>query len=449
MQILDPDDVMETADSAEKPNETPKTSPLRLLILCPSSSSSSANRPSEATSSDAPVQPLPGLPLPQTLIPSVLKSLTSTVPPEDLSSYSGYTSHPPLELRTAYYNADVSIWVDELPESTTANGGSVDLAEDVEGLDEGTPSLETYKSLLLSPEAREVRDVIGAIVLALPLSTSSSKSTASKSSASTIKDSLSVLDIYSDLITAVSEIRDEVEGERGGDVAGVIALTAAHVTSDNGIEQSILDEVVEKWEGALLERGVMGWDVVAFEPLPTPSLSTTNEASEQPATNTYGEFVGIPRMLQVLETVDWFASPPAATTSSLLDDTEGQDQDPDLDPLNSNDNELQREMLGLSLAVRYPEGNEAETVAAELSEDRRQGQRSLLSSDSNPFLKDTENFELGGDGGGDWEEDLEIESLPGLIERVREMREEAAGLPKGEERERFARREVERIMREL
>ena len=435
---------METADPGVRSSETPKTSDLRLLILCPSSQSS-ASPVSNATSSDVPPQPLPGLPLPKRLIPSVLKSITSLAPPEDLSSYSGYTSHPPIELRTAYYNADVSIWVDEVPESATANDRSSDLAADVKGFNEGAPSLETYKTLLLSPEAREVRDVIGAIVLTLPLSASNSKSTASRNSGSMIKDSLSVLEQYNDLITAVSEIRDEVESERGGDVAGVIALTAAHPTSDNSIEQSILDEVVEKWEGELLQKGVMGWDVVAYEPPLTSSPSTIkpDAASEQPPTNTYGELVGIPRVLQVLETVDWFASPAAATTSSLLDDNEDHNRDPD--PLDSNDNELQREMLGLSLAVRYPEGGEAETVAAELFEDRRQRQRSLLSSDSNPFLKDDENFELGGDGMGDFK----IESLPGLMERVRGVREEAAGLPKGEERERFAKREVERLMREL
>ena len=525
----------------------PKASPLRLLLLCPSTLSSTTPGPSsssnQATTKSIPPSPLQNPPLPHSLFPPLLTALTSSSPPPDLPSYSGYTTHTPLALRTQYYGADVSIWVDEVPFHHKTGSDTCIPSKSTKGIDRGggnvdedIPTLETYKSILLSEEAREVRDVIGGIILTLPISTSLSapRGATGTDASSLSRAASSTLEVYEEVLHAITEIRDEVESERGSDVAGILVLTSlppaiatSTTVSSAELSQDKLEEIVSTWEEGLLERGILGWDVVAWQ-APQPSSSPPPSSSslsnpdkkregntglekatlqQPPPTNSYGEKQGIPRIIEVLESTDWFATPNDETADlynnsveqDLLagSDFSGSDVDSDvggnirinnairIGASKEEEQELRREMMGLSLAIRYPEledsddaddvevNEEPEEVPPEgyiMNPVSKAHEKTTSSSSTSPpaappvppakvsktttttsattttdpFNPNNPDFEE-----SDSETDEAINALPNLINQMLAIREQASGMASETEKKRFAKREVERIMREL
>ena len=93
-------------------------SALRLLILSPCQAQTT-----ESTSNGNTI-PSP--------FPPLLEALTSTAPTRETTSFAGYTSHPPLHLKTRYYEQDVGIWCDELPPVSAPKGRSGSTASNVE-----------------------------------------------------------------------------------------------------------------------------------------------------------------------------------------------------------------------------------------------------------------------------------------------------------------------------
>lgn len=454
-------------DTAQNDDEELKTSPLRLLVLCPSSTTPATI--ASVNESVIPTGPLSDGPLSNRLIPPLLEALTSSKPSPDITSFSGYTSHPPLELRTQYYKADVGIWVDEVPlgKDESSKADTTDLNDQ--------SGIEAYKSTLLSPEAAEVREVIGGIVISLPIHEAVTKSQASQLPPSD--------QVYLDMIQAVTEIRDEVEGQRGSDVASVVVLTSS--TPAGGMEvknhDARLSQIVEIYEEALLEKGIFGWDVVTHvaplakgasdsitaqtdgKDLDTHALhehlttiSGDVQTDGEDTRNEYGEKVGIARLIEVLEAVEWLAG-----GGSAADDDLGLSSDEDNGPLRfsngpEDDIEIRREAAGLSMAIRYPEYQDSDLEddslddrLASIGQDSRAGRQGLVSgSTKKPEATLPSGMTLPANLDADNDENFQIDSLPGMMERVVAIREKAAGMSQ-EEKEKFARKEIGKIMDEL
>jgi hypothetical protein len=233
-------------------------------------------------------------------------------------------------------------------------------------------------------EAREVRSALGGIVFVLHVRDLGDKNEISNAM---------------DALEQVEEIRAICEDEGDGrEVVGVAVLVGG------GAEEK-LDEVEEELREG---RGIFGWDVVALE--------DNKEPAEKPvARNQYGEKTGIERIKEILEAVPW-------TTSRNEEEANFLDSDNDADWTISEQRELDREMIGLKMDLHQGEGQ----VGAE---------EEAFGEDEWPELQ----------GGS---EDVKVEQLQGLMERLIATREAASALS-GAEKQKFAKREVERIMKEM
>ncbi|EXJ78830.1 hypothetical protein A1O1_09232 [Capronia coronata CBS 617.96] len=415
--------------------------------------------------------------------PNLLEAITGSRPPDEVTSFTGYTSHPPLALRTKYYSSDVGIWCDELPAVAASRSPgndqkassstdvastatpTVDIAEVqlTKRPDEvGSPradhepdapsTLEEWKQQMLSPEASEVRAVIGGIVLVLPTSSHSSSSIPTS---------------YYSFIEAVHALREAIEEETyGRDVASIVVLQSTSPT----IFPSRLASAIEEIEDACLsDRGILGWDFVAWDGavqrLGEPEAESENQAD---ARNDYGEETGIKRIIEVLEGIDWSVAPDFGDFEdgdgfdfNLQGDDDEQSSTDSLvnRGLSDLDHELQREMMELKMSM-------FDTEMAEMAEDSEPATQDVPGWDSSHAVEpqgemtevdmsepdkasqDTREAKPEAKGGSFDDEEFQVEELQGLMERVVAIREAGSEMPKAE-RERFARREIARIMREI
>ena len=403
------------------------------------------------------LSPLPRLPFSPSPFPSVLHALTGTLPTQDqgASGFSGYTQHPPLRLRTKYYDADVAIWCDEVPlpsslakdkpkaglpsdgaikvsaasgQATETEAHHDDSQPSVEARADDTPStavadndaltdteappsLSTWRSTMLSDAAREVREAIGGIVLLLPLPLS----LPSASELSAFPSQQRHSDDYLDVIEVVAEVKDLIEDDHyGRDVPAVVVVTA----TGKGAGQGDLDPTTNRLEEfAREERGVLGWEFVGWD----GQVGEDHFVAGRPTgpRNEFGELMGVERVKQLLEAVDW-SGPGAGIEAKDFDlnflSYDEKDGAPGVDGIKLQGQELEREMMGLKLAMR----------------------------DQDPGEDDEHDPSMGVEE----DEDLKIDQLPRLLERVVAIREAGAEMNKVD-REKFAKTEVERIMKEL
>ncbi|KAI1608196.1 hypothetical protein EDD37DRAFT_185566 [Exophiala viscosa] len=374
---------------------TAKPSSFRLLILAPATPSTS-------------VPPFA----------SLLEAITGTKPSDEVTVFAGYTSHPPLELRTKYYNADVSIWCDKLPIETTgatqrearqpdtkARKESEDDSPGDGANNDSSSTLDGWKSQMLSPAAAEVRAVIGGIILILPISANPA-----------------IPDSYVSLVEAVHSFREAVEDDSyGRDIASIVVLQS---TSSNVKPEKLAKALEDLEETCLSDRGMLGWDFVSWD-------GDSNPAERDSERNEYGEKTGIPRVVEVLEGVDWSAFPdPGADDGEFgvddLDDNYDDDDDGRFPTnilgnarLSGLDHELQREMMELKMSL------EDEQEVDDSAQDTSPAERTAPE-----------------------DEDVQVEQLQGLMERVIGIREAGSEMSQAD-REKFARREIARIMQEL
>jgi hypothetical protein len=403
------------------------------------------------------LSPPPCLPYSPSPFPSVLEALSGTHPTQDqaASGFAGYTQHPPLPLRTKYYDADVGIWCDEVPlplavgrdptkqqnaqasngaaEASTPPGQSTQIGGQKRDLDafggagastttgansadadidaNAPPSLSVWRTTMLSEPAREVREAIGGILLALPLPlTFPAHTSASPSKRGPSQD-------YLEIVEAVNELRELIEEENHGREVPAMVLVMA---TGKGVGEGDLDATTDKLEAVMLEeRGLIGWDFVGWD----GEVGEGGVIAGRPGgqRNTYGERIGIDRVKELLEAVDWSAPGGGLKEDDfdlgfLSSDEEGRA--PGVDGVKRQGQELEREMMGLKLAMMNQESGE-------------EGEEHYVPS------QDTEG-----------DEDVKIDQLPGLLERVVAIREAGAEMSKAD-RERFAKREVERIMKDL
>ena len=233
-------------------------------------------------------------------------------------------------------------------------------------------------------EAREVRRAVGRMLFVVSVKDVESK-----------KDMAEALD----LLEQVEEVRAKCEDEgEGREVVGVAVLVG------DGAERKV-DEVEEALRG---ERGVFGWDVIAWD-------GNLEEAEGRDVKKSHGEKFGIERVKEILEVVPW-------TTPTDDEEAGFLDSDIDADWTTSEQRELDREVMGLKMDLH---GAEADDDAGE----------ETFGEDEWPELQ----------GGG---EDVKVEQLQGLMERLIATREAASALS-GAEKQKFAKREVERIIKEM
>lgn len=466
---------------------TTATSSLRVLVLAPTTPS----QDQESSSSS----PSPFIPL--------LTALTSLSPSTDLTTFAGYTSHPPLHLKTRYYERKVGIWCDELPAvqlskrrgtgASTSSAGEltspiISMKPELENIEEGPgpavpstptssqppqrpvaspteampatsfnplsspssqiapvssavqqapePTLKEYKAQFLSsePDAQEVLGSIGAIILILPIPSSPTYP-------STPAEKVSLMEYMS----AVNEIKDAIEDIGGGRNVGSLFVLQPSVpslseTGDGREAMKRIERLAETFEDKCHEMGVFGWDFVAWDGIP-PAISG-NEAAKPATTdeistdaigaskrNQYGEKQGLARVLEVLEAVNWSA--PSLVINNGADDEPSKDDDDDFDVFSSTkykglDAELQQEMMGLKLSMLQSHNS--------------------TGTGSDGDAK-TSGLGLAPEPGMEGE-DMSIEQMSKLMERVVAIKEAGSEMGK-EERETFAKREVERLMRDL
>ena len=244
-------------------------------------------------------------------------------------------------------------------------------------------------------------------------------------------------------MSAVNEVKDAIE-DLGRDVGTLFLLQPAMPRGDRrlgaGAESrrkalARLEGLAEKFEDKCHEMGVFGWDFVWWDGVPEPAaiggvpkVEVEEHISKEPGgvdkkaepvRNEYGEKLGMERVREVLEGVDWSISPllaanPGEDDGDNIENNAGADK---LDVLGGEkfqglDAELQREMMGLKLSMMDSQGSKT-------------------------------------DASGDKEgEDMSIDQMSSLMQRVIAIREASADLDKGD-REDFAKREVEKIMHEL
>ncbi|RAL04033.1 adaptin-binding domain-containing protein [Aspergillus ibericus CBS 121593] len=406
------------------PESTSKAipNPRRLLILTPTTHSQSIIPPLLHTLTGTPVTtpptttttstPTPPLSSSETLVPSIATTTTTT-------TFAGYTTHPPLHLRNKYYTADIPIWVDEIPLSaqepsiTTETGGNTTL------------SPTQWKTEFSSPEAQVVRDAIGAVMICLrnPVYTPPPPRHpgTDQDVEEDVEDRPDVRSLK-DFVKAVGEVRALIEEERGGmgEVPGLVVLVGEESAAsgaaaggspkeeeEEGMEGLELDEPfsVGWWEDQVCEMGLMGMEVVEWD---------KSAKGDGEGRNRYGELQGMRRIKEVLETHDW-----ATTEPELLDDGFGDELERELLGLDDDDtvngfdvevDELQREMVGLRMAI-----------------------------------------ERGGDdfdGDEDEDDELRVDAVEALLLRMRAIKDMSAELPETE-RKRFAAKAVRDIMKEL
>ncbi|OQE23107.1 hypothetical protein PENSTE_c009G01240 [Penicillium steckii] len=394
-----------TSTSPSKPSPKNIPNPRRLLILTPPSQSLSIIPPLLHTLSGVPVTDIPqtqadpNTPTGQEKESGAQQSQSQSQPDSTTPSFAGYTTHSPLQLNTKYYKAEVPIWVDEVP---------------LDSSDKSDSGSATWKTDFLSEEAEIVREAVGALVVAVkapgPHSIREGESDIAQS-----KDVLAL----SALMRDIGAVKGCIDEERGGmDVPGVFLLvksgsgsanTAVAASRSSGEEgEEIGDDVdvplsVGWWEDRLFDLGLFGWEVVEWDPLGNEEVKTRNK---------FGEYEGMPRVKEVLETHDWSA---ASADDGLEDDLEeallGFDGKRG-SGFGMEVNELEREMLGLRMAIEKGGGD----------------------GESN--------------GEEDGEEEDKVESMETLIMRMQSLRDMGSELPDSERR-RFAAKAVQDIMREL
>lgn len=337
------------------PSPSIKASDLRLLVLAPSEASKDDTNRSTAH-----------------LFLPFLTALTDVEPSADITTFAGYTTHPPLTIKNKYYASFITIWCDEL-----INGSS------------------EWSENMRSDEAKEVREVIGGIVLLLPYGTRSD-----------------VLDSYCGLLADVNTVRELIEDDTGRDIATVAVVQDTTLKATAQSNSTDLLSFTQKLEDTCLsDHGIFGWDIIHWQP----------NTEQSPSTNEFGEKTGMPRVVEVLEQTDWSTSVTAgqndyelASVDDFLDDLDQPDVKPRVrpfkDPIASQSDEFQREIAGLHFA-----------------------------------LEDQSCKESGEPENGD---ELEVDQMMSLMSRAAEIREEGATMSK-EERERFARKEVAKLMREM
>ncbi|KAJ5983662.1 Alpha/gamma-adaptin-binding protein p34 [Penicillium waksmanii] len=360
-----------STSAPSKPPAKNVPNPRRLLILTPPTQSPSIIPPLLHTLSGVPITEIPNSQPSQSQRQAQSQYLPN--PPSQATQPTA-----PLRLSTKYYTAEVPIWVDEVAllsaPKNNSNSNSNPTSTSTSTPDSSSGS-ETWKNDFLSEEAQIVREAVGALVVAV-------RAPAPRNDANADVDVAQSEDVLalSALMRDIGAVKGCIDEERGG-----------------------MDVPVGWWEDRLFDMGLFGWEVVEWDPLGEEKEKTRNK---------FGEYEGMPRIKEVLETHDWSAAGEDGLDDDLEAELLGFDREGG-SGFGMEVNELEREMLGLRMAIERGGGD----------------------GDS--------DGEIDGD-----EEDDKVESMETLIMRMQSLRDMGSELPDSERR-RFAAKAVQDIMREL
>ncbi|KAI8947915.1 hypothetical protein F4801DRAFT_559104 [Xylaria longipes] len=298
----------------------------------------------------------------------VIKDLTGTTPEQTSTTLAG-ASHN-LSLKTTYYTAEVPIWLDLIS------------------------SPEEWSASFLSPEAKEVLEVLGGVmvVFALPVHSQSEEGKSAQ-----------------DLIKQVGKVVKDGLGGWGWDGIGLCL----------GVGE--IDDV-DVWEDCCAESGL-------------EFVQVRNQAT--PSRNEFGEKTGIPRALEALEANDW--------ENALADDlgSDFEDIDAELGPQNKRRD-----------ADDGSKGTDLDPEELDFGFDREDFE-GLKRAIWNAGKDDGEDF-MDGDPGkqtsGETEEesldDEDIQKMERMMAKLQAVRDTNTGLPE-DQRKRAAAKAVAEVMREL
>lgn len=308
----------------------------------------------------------------------VIKDLTGASPePASASTSLAGTTHD-LNLKTAYYTATVPIWLDLI---TTA---------------------PEWADSFLSPEAKEVLEVLGGVVVVFPVSASTSSS----------QDK--------ELIREVGRVVKEGLGgwEWDGVGLGVGIGEVPH-----------LDDL-DMWDEVCGNAGL-------------EFVHVGSSATPDGAKNEFGEKMGIPRVLEALESNEWdsFAADDEDDELAALGDETNRGADDedgtDLDPENLDFGFDKDDFEGLKKAIW-------EARAEREGDDGDSQGIGTKPSDPDPASSQAPNTDEGGDKLGD--EDIQkVEQMMRKLQAVKDM---SAGLPE-DQKKRMAAKAVGEVMRDL
>ncbi|BCR83345.1 adaptin-binding domain-containing protein [Aspergillus chevalieri] len=419
-----------TATTPPKPTPGPSNlqsksklipSPRRLLILSPTSHSLTTIPPLLHTLTGVAVKDPPSV--------TAATAIASQDEPASVkTTFAGYTTHTPLTIENKYYKAEVPIWVDEIPTNSTTDAKRVTGSE-AETTDTGVKGTDTgaaqWKAEFSGAEARVVRDAIGGVVICLKNPRpghDGSEDVAEREDVKSLKDFLRCIGDVKRLVESERSGDGDDDGEGGGigfgEVLGLIVLVEDgdkdKKTKNGSEDEGVLGETekpfsISWWEDQLDDIGLMDFDIASWDP----------SAPDTDVRDKYGEYQGMRRIRQIIETHDWASDDQSTDVDADLGfDDHLEEQLLGLDKsssgFNLEVNELEREMFGLRMAI-----------------------------------------ERGGDDGedefgdfGDDDGDLKVESMEALMLRMQAIKDMSADLPESE-RKKFAAKAVRDIMKEM
>ncbi|OGM43069.1 hypothetical protein ABOM_009217 [Aspergillus bombycis] len=404
-----------------KQDQNPATviaNPRRLLILAPSQHSHTTIPPFLHSLTGSPVIDPPTSTSTSTLDqnhPDTDPNTPPPPPPPTTTTFAGYTTHPPLRLENRYYKAEVPIWVDEIPLSSSENvnanantdtttdtqndqpelinpqGQTQDQDQDQEQEQEPlTP--RTWRKEFSGPEAKVVRDAIGGVVICLRNLDLVSPSTPTEAD---VEEGPEWKGLQT-FLEAIGLVVLVGRGRESGAAAGAAAGDADEV--DGLAEEEVFS--VPWWEDKLFDLGLVGFEVVNWDP-----REVAGGVEER---DRFGEYQGMRRVREILETHDW-ASTPAGESDGVGDVEDELERHLLEDGFDLEVNELEREMVGLRFAMEN-------------------GDDDL--------------------GGIDGDDEMKVESMEALMLRMKAIKDMSDELPESE-RKRFAAKAVRDIMKEL
>lgn len=273
--------------TSAKPKAKNIPNPRRLLILTPTSHSLSIIPPLLHFLTGVPVVDPPQQEAPSST-PTPPQSTDSSTPPPPTTTFAGYTTHSPLRLETKYYTTEVPVWVDEIP-----------LAIQHADAQATAPTAEQWKTEFLSTDAEIVREAVGALVVCAhtPAETSSPTPGSDEDADPAERPDVRAL---LDLMRGIGAVKERIDEERGGlgDVPGVFVLVgnrkgaaaAGHQKSKDpdaelglGVDDDDLGGgeaaplSVGWWEDKFFDMGLLGWEVVEWDPKEVKEVETRNQ----------------------------------------------------------------------------------------------------------------------------------------------------------------------------
>jgi len=322
--------------------------------------------------------------------------LSGTTPQPDpaTTSLAGITHHLPLATR--YYSASVPVWLDVI----------------------ANPS--DWASSFLAPEAKEVLEVLGGLVVVFGFS-SGSGGEGGKARAK-------------ELLAHVGKVVRE--GLGGWEWDGVLlAVGVGEVgTGEDG------EEALDEWEDVCTEWGLEFVHVSSAASAAAPASADTGGAGDVPGQGTrneFGERMGISRALEALQANSWSGSGGGEDEEGEFGAFMGEEDDDlgEFDPESMDFGFDREDFIGLRKAI-WSAGGEDGDDAMNVDGGEPSNTRSKGGGGDGEAIDE----EMGG------EEDVQkIERMMLKLQAVRDM---SAGMPE-EQRKRMAKDAVGEVMKEL